>query len=667
MLDALVGSVVLIVVGLLWLDRLTDRGIVPFSGAAASVAPFVLAGGIASAGIVASRAGIGADHCAIEQRFDERFRRGAPKLRSPVIGVAWFSWGATLIVVSNWDSGALPVVAAAAWLCSMGAVLVATRPTSDLDSTHRSLAAARTTWWRAASQWVPELCVVVIALALRIAALNRYPYIVDGDGAALALSARDVGGKLTDPFTTGYLDHPTMFAFVQRSVMWLVRSDGLAGARVASGLAGTGAVIATYLLARTIAGRRVGLVSAALLATMPLHIAYSRIALNNVFDSLFLPVVLLLIDRAFAGGRWFEAAAAGLCVGIAQYFYFGSRLLVPVAVVFVGFHMWKAVTRGERRATIAELTGWIAVGFVVAYTPLGLHYLAEPQDFSARWNAVSFTGPYLDAKRMSTGQTAAELIVRQIARTLTLPFSAPKIHFGYSPPTPLVGWALAVPTAIGLGAVTTKPLTRRHFPLAVCWWGSLLVISMTVTPSSGRWVIACPIAAIVAAIGLETVAAVCVPAAARLTHVGVSSRRAVLAAATAVIAIVSVIGHFAAIEDLDTNGDFNSLVATELGHQLASGELGPPGVEVVAAFPPQMGLRSHATVELLAPNATGFDIDHPMLSERDVPTITGPTVFVFLAGRVHELDVVRTRYPTGTATLVDRYGVTLYTAYVVEP
>lgn len=80
-------------------------------------------------------------------------------------------------------------------------------------------------------------------------------------------------------------------------------------------------------------GARAALLAAAVLAVLPIHLYFSRISLNLVEDSLFLVLVLWMLDRALVDGRRSDAVLAGLALGFSQYFYFGTRLLPILTVI----------------------------------------------------------------------------------------------------------------------------------------------------------------------------------------------------------------------------------------------------------------------------------------------------------------------------------------------
>jgi 4-amino-4-deoxy-L-arabinose transferase-like glycosyltransferase len=566
-----------------------------------------------------------------------------------------------------------PVVVA--WAAALVALLAAGW---SADGRSRGRAQWRSRWfagWAAWERWAFG-AVVALAAGLRLYRLGRYPWTIDGDGAAFALLARDVrDGVLRNPFTTGYYDQGTLFAFVQAGGTWLF-GDTVAGVTAVSGLAGTAAVGFTYVLSRRLFGPRVAVVAGLMLAVFHFHLYISRVALNNAFDVLAIVAMLYFADRAFVEGRRFDAAVAGVVLGLGQYFYFSTRILPAIAVLHGVF-----LVVGERRRIAvrrgAALAGWLAAGASIAFLPLGLHYLDEPEDFNARGRQVSVLGEWLDVQTERTGRRDAEVLARQARDAALLPF-ATRTDGHYRPGAPLLGWPVAIPAAIGLAIATASLTRRRSFPLAVAWWGSLAGVGLTVGLSTQRWSIALPLVAMFAASGIDATARVLLSAVAAWSRVWSLRRHrragtvatsptaaaAVVAIPVVAIAVWNVAFYFRDSNDLTLYGDGNTLVATSIAREL---EDEPAGTVVHLVAAPRMSFRSHNSIELVAPQVLGDDVVVPIVEPSHVPAVGGRTVFIFLPERAAELQVVRAVHPGGTVRRATwRDGELLYVTYRLD-
>lgn len=155
------------------------------------------------------------------------------------------------------------------------------------------------------------------------------------------------------------------------------RGRNLAGLRLLSVYTGTLGVAAAYALARALAPhratrRRFALLAALLLATLPVHLHFSRLALNNIADPLFGTLALALLAHALkkrpAPRRWI---AAGATLGLTGYFYEGGRLLYPpLAAVFLLLAFWQADLASRR--TLRRGAAWALLSFALVTGPVYL-------------------------------------------------------------------------------------------------------------------------------------------------------------------------------------------------------------------------------------------------------------------------------------------------------
>ncbi|MGD2057505.1 MAG: glycosyltransferase family 39 protein, partial [Anaerolineales bacterium] len=176
--------------------------------------------------------------------------------------------------------------------------------------------------------------------------------------------------------------------------------------RVPGVIAGTLAILATYAMIATRDDRRTALFAAILLSGFHFHLHWSRLALNNVWDTLWIPLVL----AAFAWGwhsRWSGGAViAGLALGISQYFYVGSRialLLLPVLII----RLWHE--RSDYRELLVHSGKLLAVAAAAAI-PLFIFALDNPDLFLSR-ATINWTLPRMigEQSQLSVGETILAL------------------------------------------------------------------------------------------------------------------------------------------------------------------------------------------------------------------------------------------------------------------
>lgn len=123
---------------------------------------------------------------------------------------------------------------------------------------------------------------------------------------------------------------PYVYPYIQLHGVYLLGTD-LAGLRLPSAVFGALTVPALYWLARIALSRRAALAAALLLATLPVHLQFSRLGLNNIIDPLLGTLTLAFVLRGlkYPDRMRGHFAWAGVLLGLTQYFYEGGRLLFP--------------------------------------------------------------------------------------------------------------------------------------------------------------------------------------------------------------------------------------------------------------------------------------------------------------------------------------------------
>lgn len=554
-------------------------------------------------------------------------------------------------------------VSALVWLLALGCAIVAAFPASTSIPRLR-LNALRERFVRPGPESVAVGCILLTALLLRVVAVDITPYAFGGDEGSQAMSAVSVlEGTLTNPFGTGWYSVPTLFYFLQAASI-AIFGDSVGGIRVVSAVIGTLSVLFTYLLARRWFGRGPALMAAALLTVFHFHVHFSRLASVQIADSFFIVAVLFFLDRGVREGRRLDWLLAGIAVGLSQYFYLGGRVIPLVAVAFLAIMLvrqrWahQMTPREGGLSTSSRLVPWMAMGGVLTYLPLLGHYLRHPGEFGGRMNQVSlFTTDWLAKEQILTGMSAPALILQQIERAMFLPFHTRPGGWYLGDP-PFIGLPMAVTIAIGLGIVAARVLRPAYFGLAVAYLVVVLGLGLTVNPvETQRLVIVAPIMAMLAAIALDAVVRI-------IRHV--ARAPAIIAQSLGAALIVglgvwNLLYYFSAPIEFRLYGDSNTVVATELGHHLRS--LGR-GYTVYFHGPPRMWYYGFQSVPFIARGAKGIDVERPAATESVLPSLQGPTVFVFLPERLGELPRVRERFPGGEVREFHAYnGMPLFTAY----
>jgi 4-amino-4-deoxy-L-arabinose transferase-like glycosyltransferase len=489
-------------------------------------------------------------------------------------------------------------------------------------------------------EWPALFVLLMVAFFTRGTLLDQIPLAMHGDEAAMGLEARHVlDGSLKEPFVTGWLSHSVMWFFIEAGGLWLF-GNTLAGLRLVPAFFGMAGVVACLLFVRMRYGRLIGWSSAILLAAYPLHIHFSRIALNNVVDPTFALLTFAVFFFAWRSGSLVAFVGAGMLAGFAQHFYFGARL-IPALIVAVVLHQLLLnrahVWRNWRGIMLMPL------GFVSGIGPLLRHYLENPETIFARLKMVGLfqTGRYTEL--VTHGQSPFAVVFGQLWHAFGAYVSIPETGVFYASEYPLLRPFEALFFLAGLGIALWNWKRPEQF-LLVLWiattaiFGGALLVD---APQAMRYVFAAPAICICVALGmvelLDTI---------RIA-VGFPARPALLASLVAVV-----VGYSACSGVQYYFGDYTA--QQRYGYTRAvtaiTGYLRTlhPNQHVYFLGAPRF-FHDYSTIQFLAPDVRGTDIVDPLTTPSQVPApMPGQrSIFVALGFREDELALVEARYPHG--------------------
>jgi len=286
-------------------------------------------------------------------------------------------------------------------------------------------------------RWRWLLVLGLAALLLRIIFLEDVPGGLHQDEVAMAdFALRSVfpePHRTYYPFRTGVFSQPVLYNYVIRLSLALF-GNSITGLRIPSVLAGSLAVLATYAVVAVFQNRRTAWLSAIIMTTYHYHVHWSRLGLNNVWDTLWVPLML----AAFAWGwrrRWSGGAVlTGLILGLSQYFYHGSKI-GALLLVYVVFWLWRQERDGRR---LIVHVGKLFLTATCIAAPVALFALRNPDPFFERSRVVF--GWQLSAIAEGTAGRfdVWNYVCRQAWRTVGAFTSVPDITGFYGPGVPLV-------------------------------------------------------------------------------------------------------------------------------------------------------------------------------------------------------------------------------------
>ena len=507
------------------------------------------------------------------------------------------------------------------------------------------------------------LLVSLLAFVIRLSALDLPP--ICGDEGQSGMDALQFlqGSANTFFRPVGYLPFSGFFFFLESvSVQWLGRT--VAALRIPSAVAGSLGVGVLYLAGRALFGHKPGLIAALLLAASPLHLAFSRIGLNNIWDALGYTAFVGAVWFAWTRERRSAFLLAGLSLGMAQYFYESSLLLWLLALGWMS-----AAYLADRARFRRNAGGWIGLWLVagIAVLPHTVYLLAHPQDiFGLAFARSILSSPELAAVARSDVFSAALSVLSRPFLAFAAFFLLPSTAW-YTPGTPLLRPLDAAFFLAALVFLVIKFHDLRSI-LLFGWLGVFLLIgAFSRDPlASQRYVGAAPLCALLTAFGIVQISS-------RLTEMVPRWMKKPAWGAAILPVLLLADNLFFFFGDYLPNSRFQGKYEFE-GKGVAAGnrvvellEARPGHYEVVYLPGGLVMAPGFPSPQFLIPDYQSVVWDHPYGSEEN-PDLEGSRwLFIIPPERKGELEAVRMEYPGGTTgETMNWNGVLLFYYYDVS-
>lgn len=518
------------------------------------------------------------------------------------------------------------------------------------------------------------LALFFLALIVRLISLTEHPFVLNGVEASIGLDALAVWrGQISNPFATGWLTNPTMPLFLRALPIGILGRTVL-GARILSALVGAMTIPALYILVKRVWSRQLALVAALLLAGYHLHVHYSRLGMNNVWDPLVTLLALGSLAYARQHSRRRTWLIAGVLLGLCAYFYMPSHLMpfmLPAIVLYLFLLDRPFVDRHWPR-----VLGAVTIAALVAL-PQYIYYQTNSGLFMERANVLGILQTdWLLQEAAASGRTPLAIVVDHFWRA-ALAFNATlDTSSTYNPGIPLLRYWPSLFFIVGLGVTVTR-LRQFRYALVLIWLGTTVILGgalLVGAPDSHRFLIAAPAVVLVVAVGLRWLARRILQSLRLLGHstgdtMNGTTRRATVLSLVTLVAILFVAGdllfYFGAYRRANRFGDRNTEAAYEIAEYLNTLEgqwtayfHGAPTMYV--SFPTIPFLATHFDAQ-----KNLFDVEDP----GEVPPAqdsAGNKTFIYLPERSEEVNVTARRFPGGRfRTFEGRLANPLFYAYEV--
>ncbi|HJO32801.1 MAG TPA: glycosyltransferase family 39 protein [Anaerolineales bacterium] len=315
--------------------------------------------------------------------------------------------------------------------------------------------------------------IVALAALLRLWGIGSAPLALQYDEAVNGLTAeRILAGEHPGLLMLKDGREPIHFYLVAASIAVLGKTPG--ALRLPFVLGSIGLVLAVWLLARELFGRKVGWLAALLCAGTLWPVYLGRYGTRSVLFALVTALALFSAARAWRSrviGWW---VVAGLLFGISYYTYPINLFVLPaIVLVLAGAALWRS---DAVRANGREIAVMIAVTALLAL-PMWLYRGASlAQSFSRPQHLAVFyvgQGPADFVKTL-----AAQTVL--VLRMLFLRGDANPLH--NIPGRPVFDAAMALPFFCGLATLTQACYRRRGMVTAA--WAVLFLLPTFLSKSA---------------------------------------------------------------------------------------------------------------------------------------------------------------------------------------
>lgn len=307
-----------------------------------------------------------------------------------------------------------PWISLGLWLLATAAALIAVRAWRVAP-----LTTPTPPWTR--DEILVLAAVTLIAALTRFAWLDSIPYYVMGDEARVAAQvARYSKDDLRSFFFMGWNTWPNLGMALQ-GIFTPLLGVHTTHLRLSSALAGTIAVLTTYLLGRELLSRRVALIAALFFALCRPAIDFSRFAVCHAQVLMWGPLAFGLWFRALHSGKATTFFLSGFVTGLCLYSYNAGQSFPPLLFSWI---LFSALMRPSAIATHARGVGLLLAGFALCTAPL-IYHITDHFQFQHNWVEWTFmarnrqvVNQILDVWNTRGWEAARPLFERQIFDTL---------------------------------------------------------------------------------------------------------------------------------------------------------------------------------------------------------------------------------------------------------
>ncbi len=322
-------------------------------------------------------------------------------------------------------------------------------------------------------EWPALAAVTVLAAAFRLYRIGAVPPGLNLDEAVYGLQAQYIYQGHFPVFFPAYTGREPFYMYIA-ALVYLFTGPNTFGLRLTSALIGIATVPAAYLALKALAGRRVGMLTAMLIAISSWHIAESRVGYCWILMPLIECISIYFLWRGYRENRLLFLAIGGAAAGSMLYIYLAARFFPVSLLLILGFLALVDRPRLRSRGKGLILAAAVAV---LVFAPLGIHYVRVPHDFWERADQVL-------AWKQAGNTSVLSIFARNAYRMVIAFLPRRQLQSSYNVEgRPLVDLVLGPFFLLGLALVVLRARRRPQYGLLALWWlGMALPPVFTIEP-----------------------------------------------------------------------------------------------------------------------------------------------------------------------------------------
>jgi len=312
------------------------------------------------------------------------------------------------------------------------------------------------------------LFVGLVAVVTRFMYLSTYPFVAvldevrDGglDGVRIASSS------ISNIFNYGTYEAHGLIIPTISSFFYQFFPDSVLMYRIPAAIVGSLEIVLMYVLLKRWSNKYTAIIGSITLATLPLHLFFSRTQLVVILSSFLTTVLLFAFYRHFKDRGFISYASVGMFLGLSLNFHAAIRIVVVTVALFVFVSLII-----EKKGVLEKLLkgALVAVFIVVGFGPRLL--FTSPEIFFHTTRL-----PIIEEYKSSTFLTQVNAIemLDSYKESLLVFVSAPT-HFWYSDQKPIFDLVTSGLFVIGLISL----ILRRKDPLSYVVIALIFIVPLT--------------------------------------------------------------------------------------------------------------------------------------------------------------------------------------------